>query len=88
MRQNETWHPPIPKFRPLSPTPVGTLAPCGENGPRTVLEFFANPEDIPALLKDGITTKLPDGSTVKYSVRLTSTPFYENGDVQIQALQQ
>lgn len=60
--------------------------PCGENGPRTVLEFFANPANIPALLKDGITTRLPDGTKVVYSVRLTSTPYYVNGDVQIQAM--
>lgn len=60
--------------------------PCGENESRTVLEFFANPENIPALLRDGITTRLPDGSRVEYRVRLTPTPYYANGDVQIQAM--
>ena len=89
LRQSATWHPPVERpFRPLSPTPVGTLQPCGENGPRTVLEFFANAEDVPALLKDGITTRKPDGTKVVYTVRLTSTPYYANGDVQIQAIQQ
>lgn len=84
MRQSGTWHPPRAKFKPLEPTPPGTLTPCGE-GLHT-LEFFANPADIPALLQDGITTLDTAGTKVNYTVRLTPQPHYANGDVQIQAM--
>lgn len=83
-----TWHPApgAPHFTPLRPVEVGTLKPCGENASGTVLEFFANPADIPDLLTNGITATI-DGVKTCYTVRLTSTPHYTNGDVQIQALQ-
>ena len=79
---------PSPGWPPqLKPTGRGTLRPCGENGTGTVLEFFANPADIPDLLANGITTTR-DGGKVTFTCRLTSTPYYRNGDVQIQAILQ
>lgn len=79
-QKTQTWH-------PLPATPPGVLQPCGENTSGTVLEFFANPADIPDILTNGITATI-DGVKVRYSVRLSSTPCYPNGDVQVQAMQQ
>ena len=71
-----TWKP-LPRVQP------GELLPCGGNPSGTHLEFFAHPDDVPALLRDGVTLVDNLSGRRRYRACLSTTPEYANGDIQI-----
>jgi hypothetical protein len=72
-------------FVPLTPVAPGELLPCGSNPDGSIREFFANPADVDELLRDGI--RMRELGTMRFfRCRLTATPYYANGDVQIQVV--
>jgi hypothetical protein len=72
-------------WRPLRAVPPGELLPCGSNAAGTHREFFAHRDDVPGLLADGIWVT-EHGTRKHFLVRLTPTPLYANGDVQIECV--
>jgi hypothetical protein len=70
-------------WQPLECVRPGELRPCGESPDGRHLEFFAHPDDIPALLRDGATLIDGLGGRRRYWASLSPTPRYANGDVQV-----
>lgn len=73
-------------WRPLSPTPEGTLMPCFSNPSGSLVEFFAHPKTADEVVVEGVSVRGEVIGSRRYRCEIVGR--WPNGDVQLRCVQQ